>query len=84
MDRFRRGVMTFQPRMNNRISGFSVIGGLNRREWNGIVADLWDVECAPGAGGFYVADDPRLFIVLDAKGGGRTLIADHPENERDQ
>jgi AraC-like DNA-binding protein len=66
--------MTFQPRMNNRISGFSVIGGLNRREWNGIVADLWDVECAPVAGGFYVADDPRLFIVLDAKGGGRRNI----------
>ncbi|WP_426240543.1 helix-turn-helix domain-containing protein [Pararhizobium sp. DWP1-1-3] len=66
--------MTFQPRMNNRISGFSVIGGLNRREWNGIVADLWDVECAPFAGGFYVADDPRLFIVLDAKGGGRRNI----------
>lgn len=66
--------MTFQPRMNNRISGFSVIGGLNRREWNGIVADLWDVECAPAAGGFYVADDPRLFIVLDAKGGGRRNI----------
>ncbi|HTO31883.1 MAG TPA: AraC family transcriptional regulator [Pararhizobium sp.] len=66
--------MTFQPRMNNRISGFSVIGGLNRREWNGVVADLWDVECAPAAGGFYVADDPRLFIVLDAKGGGRRNI----------
>lgn len=66
--------MTFQPRMNNRISGFSVIGGLNRRAWNGIVADLWDVECAPAAGGFYVADDPRLFIVLDAQGGGRRNI----------
>ena len=73
--------MTFQPRMSNRISGFSVIGGLNRREWNGIVADLWDVECAPAAGGFYVADDPRLFIVLDAKGGGRRNIRLRPAHQ---
>ncbi len=66
--------MTFQPRMNNRIDGFSVIGGLNRRQWNGVVADLWKVNCAPVAGGFYVADDPRLFIVLDAQGTGRPNI----------
>lgn len=66
--------MTFQPRMNNRINGFSVIGGLNRRQWNGVVADVWNVNCAPLAGGFYVADDPRLFIVLDAKGEGRPSI----------
>lgn len=66
--------MTFQPRMQNRINGFSVIGGLNRRNWNGVVADLWDVQCAPQAGGYYVADDPRLFILLDAKGAGRCNI----------
>lgn len=66
--------MTFQPHMNNRISGFSVLGGMRRREWNGVVADLWDVECAPLAGGFYVADDPRLFVVLDARGGERRNI----------
>lgn len=61
--------MTFQPRMQNRISGFSVIGDVHRRNWNGIVADLWDVECAPVAGGYYVADHPRLFIVLDSRVG---------------
>lgn len=61
--------MTFQPRMYNRISGFSAVNEWHRREWNGIVADLWDVECAPAAGGFYVAEDPRLFIILDVKGG---------------
>ncbi|WP_275787740.1 helix-turn-helix domain-containing protein [Pararhizobium gei] len=66
--------MTFQPRMNNRISGFSVVGSWKRRSWNGVVADLWDVECAPAAGGFYVADHPRLFIVLDAKGAGQHNI----------
>ncbi|MCX8997958.1 AraC family transcriptional regulator [Rhizobiaceae bacterium BDR2-2] len=63
--------MTFQPRMQNRIEGFSVIGGLKRRCWNGITADLWDVECAAYAGGYYVARDPRLFILLDQRGRGR-------------
>ncbi|SOC35849.1 AraC family transcriptional regulator [Rhizobium subbaraonis] len=62
--------MNFQPRMNNKISGFHVVGDLRRRHWNGIVADLWDVECAPNAGGFYVGQDPRIFIVLEAEGGG--------------
>lgn len=66
--------MTFQPRMQNDIEGFSVVGGLRRRYWNGITADLWDVECAPYAGGYYVARDPRLFIVLDQRGRGRPFF----------
>ena len=66
--------MTFQPRMHNRIEGFSVQGDLRRRTWNGIVADLWDVECAPGAGGYYVGEDPRLIVLRYAGGGsGPTL-----------
>jgi AraC-like DNA-binding protein len=66
--------MTFQPRMDNQIEGFSVIGGLRRRYWNGITADLWDVECATYAGGYYVARDPRLFILLDHRGRGRPAV----------
>ncbi len=66
--------MTFQPRMNNRIEGFSVLGGLRRRYWSGITADLWDVECALYAGGHYVARDPRLFILLGHKGRGRPAV----------
>lgn len=61
--------MTFQPRMDNDISGFSVVGDLKRRSWNGIVADVWSVDCAPLAGGRYVSADPRLFVVLEARGG---------------
>lgn len=61
--------MTFQPRMRNKIRGFNVLGGY-RREWNGIVADLWDVECGPQSGGFYVGEDPRLFIMLEGRGDG--------------
>lgn len=66
--------MTFQPRMQNKIEGFSVIGGLRRRNWDGITADLWDVECAAYAGGHYVARDPRLFILLDHRGRGRPNV----------
>ncbi|WP_132959525.1 AraC family transcriptional regulator [Rhizobium sp. BK251] len=71
--------MTFQPRMQNRIQGFSVLGGVNRRYWNGIVADVWDVECAPHAGGYYVANDPRLFILLDMRGRGRSSVRLKPK-----
>ncbi|MBY5717354.1 helix-turn-helix transcriptional regulator [Rhizobium leguminosarum] len=66
--------MTFQPRMQNKIQGFSVIGGVHRRLWNGIVADVWDVECASYAGGYYVSRDPRLFIMLDKRGPGSSRI----------
>ncbi|EPE96546.1 helix-turn-helix domain-containing protein [Rhizobium grahamii] len=66
--------MTFQPRMQNAIEGFSVVGGLRRRDWNGITADLWDVECGAYAGGHYVARDPRLFILLDHLGRGRPSV----------
>lgn len=72
--------MTFQPRMQNRIEGFSVLGGLRRRNWNGITADLWDVECAPYAGGYYVARDPRLFILLDHRGRGRPSVKLSPKS----
>ena len=70
--------MTFQPRMRNKIEGFSVVGGLRRRHWNGITADLWDVECASYAGGYYVARDPRLFILLDHRGKGRPTVKVSP------
>jgi len=66
--------MTFQPRMQNAIEGFSVVGGLRRRNWSGITADLWDVECGSYAGGHYVARDPRLFILLDHFGHGRPSV----------
>lgn len=73
--------MTFQPRMQNKIEGFSVIGGAHRRQWNGIVADVWDVECAPYAGGYYVANDPRLFILLDLHGPGNSKVRLMPKGQ---
>ncbi|MEH7845772.1 helix-turn-helix domain-containing protein [Rhizobium laguerreae] len=71
--------MTFQPRMQNKIQGFSVIGGVHRRLWNGIVADVWDVECASYAGGYYVSRDPRLFIMLDKRGPGNSRVKLSPK-----
>lgn len=60
--------MNYHPSMTNRIDGFSVIHCAHRRYWDGMVADLWDVACSPTAGGSYVGDDPRLFILLSAEG----------------
>jgi AraC family transcriptional regulator len=62
--------MIFHPRMQNAIEGFSVSSGPRSRHWDGIVADLWDVNCASYAGGHYISRDPRLFILLDHQGKG--------------
>ena len=65
--------MNFQPRMDNRIEGFSV-NNAHRRLWNGIVAEVCDVDCAAHAGGYYVSRDPRLFILLDTRGQGHCSV----------
>ncbi len=56
------------------------MGGLRRRYWNGITADLWDVECASYAGGHYIARDPRLFILLDQRGRGWSNVKLSPKS----
>lgn len=61
--------MTLQPGMTSVRQGVSVVGGLKCRAWRGLVADLWQAECAPGARGHYVSPHPRMFIVLDRAGG---------------
>lgn len=62
--------MTFHPRMQSRIEGIRIVEDLRWRAWPGVIADLWDVECAEGATGEYQSPHPRLFVVLDAKGAG--------------
>lgn len=71
--------MTFHPRMQNRIEGISVQGDLRWRAWNGALADLWDVVCAPGARGEYVSQAPRLVVVLAQEGEGGMNVALSPE-----
>ena len=73
--------MNFNPRMESRISGFTVVGDLRWRVWNGVVADLWDVACDSCAEGFYVSPDPRLFVLLELKGAnGRFEVGCPGEN----
>lgn len=66
--------VAFAPRMESRIKGFSVIGGLKGHVWDGVVADLWDVSCAEEAGGYYVSPDPRLFVTLKVDGDGAFFV----------
>ncbi|WP_240547231.1 helix-turn-helix domain-containing protein [Mesorhizobium tianshanense] len=66
--------MAFAPRMESRIQGFSVIGGLKGHVWDGVVADLWDVACGERAEGYYVSPDPRLFVALDVDGEGAFFV----------
>jgi AraC family transcriptional regulator len=68
--------MNFPPQMQTRTDGFTVEGGLKWRAWNGVIADVWDVHCAAGAGGEYVSEYPRLFVVLNAE--APMTIADAP------
>lgn len=70
--------MNFNPRMESRISGFTVVGDLRWRVWNGVVADLWDVACDDRAEGFYVSPDPRLFVLLDMEGPDGRFEVGHP------
>jgi len=54
----------FHPNMQSMTEGFSVIGNLKCRSWQGVVADVWEVDARAGAGGEYVSPYPRLFAVL--------------------
>lgn len=60
--------MTFQPRMTSTVEGITILEDLRWRRWNGVIADVWNVECAAGARGHYVSHDARLFVVLEREG----------------
>ncbi|MBN9073097.1 MAG: helix-turn-helix transcriptional regulator [Rhizobiales bacterium] len=63
------------PGMQSDVHGFIVRGGPVWRAWDGVVADVWDVECRPSAGGAYVAPYPRLFVLLDINEGGQLELS---------
>ncbi|MFG1214279.1 AraC family transcriptional regulator [Xanthobacter flavus] len=65
--------MAFQPRMTSSITGITILDDLRWRRWNGVVADVWRVQCEAGARGEYVSRDPRLFVVLERKCGQAEL-----------
>ena len=68
----------FHPNMDAITEGFAVMGELKYRAWQGVLADIWDVEARPGAMGEYVSRHPRLFVVLDQARGGAICIDSAP------
>ncbi|MGQ9364880.1 helix-turn-helix domain-containing protein [Azospirillum sp. ST 5-10] len=62
--------MTFQPQMQSRIEGITVLDELKWRTWDGVIADVWHVACSDEARGEYVAPYPRLVVVLEHDGDG--------------
>lgn len=54
--------------MTSHIEDVSLLDDLHYRVWNGAIADVWTVDCGPGARGEYVSQAPRLFLVLESRG----------------
>ncbi len=54
--------------MTSHIEDVSLLDNLHYRVWNGAIADVWTVDCGPGARGEYVSQAPRLFLVLESLG----------------
>ncbi|SMH62930.1 helix-turn-helix domain-containing protein [Azospirillum agricola] len=68
--------MLFHPRMQSSTEGITILGDLQWRAWNGMIADVWNVACDRDARGEYVSEAPRLVVVLDQVGeGGLHLMA---------
>ncbi len=61
-------LLGFHPHMKSRIEDVRLLDDLHYRVWNGAIADVWTVECGPGARGEYVSQAPRLFLVLESRG----------------
>jgi AraC-like DNA-binding protein len=54
--------------------GFAPVAGPAWRSWEGVMADVWDVDGLAGARGEYVSAHPRLFVVLDQDSHGAIQI----------
>ncbi len=51
--------------MTSHVHGVKPLQELSWRAWPGVLADVWNVECAAGAHGNYVSRAPRLFVLLE-------------------
>ncbi|HYG88555.1 MAG TPA: AraC family transcriptional regulator [Azospirillum sp.] len=74
--------MTFHPKMQSTIEGITVLGDLRWRAWNGVIADVWNVECSQIARGEYISQAPRLVVVLDQVGDGDIHVTASPDHDR--
>ncbi|HEY0034208.1 MAG TPA: AraC family transcriptional regulator [Devosia sp.] len=68
----------FRPNMVSVTEGFSVVGDLKYRSWNGLLADVWNVEARRGAVGEYLSEHPRLFVVIKETHAGAIGIGTSP------
>jgi AraC family transcriptional regulator len=68
----------FHPNMTAITEGFAVTSDLKYRSWQGVLADVWEVESHPGAAGEYVSQHPRLFVVLEETSVGSISIDTAP------
>ena len=64
----------FHPNMSATTEGFAVTGALRYRAWQGVLADVWEVEGRAGAGGEYLSQHPRLFVVLEQSASGSITL----------
>ncbi|AWK88411.1 AraC family transcriptional regulator [Azospirillum thermophilum] len=64
--------------MQSRTEGITVLGDLQWRAWNGMIADVWTVACDGQARGEYVSQAPRLVVVLDQVGEGGLHVMSSP------
>ena len=58
----------FLPRIKADANGITAIKDVKWWGWDGGLANVWTVNFASDAGGDYVSEDPRFFIVLDVTG----------------
>jgi len=72
--------LNFSPKMQTQIQGF-VGRELNWRIWDGVEADVWEVDCSAVAHGYYVSPDPRLFVTLSMTPGGAFEIGETLEGD---
>ncbi|WP_151720877.1 AraC family transcriptional regulator [Gemmobacter serpentinus] len=70
--------MTFRHSMTSFTTGIRVRAPLHFRMLDGMVADHWQAEGSIGAGGYYLAPDPRIVIFLNDVGGA-IRMADRQE-----
>ncbi|PCJ08044.1 MAG: hypothetical protein COB16_08575 [Rhodobacteraceae bacterium] len=72
----------FRPNMTCFTQGFHLSAPLVFRGWDGVFADLWQVEAQKGACGHYMSPDPRLVVILSNDPQGITYRSengkDHP------
>lgn len=64
--------------MESITEGITILGDLQWRAWNGMIADVWSVACERDARGEYVSQAPRLVVVLDQVGEGGLHVTASP------